>query len=172
MYNFFPEKIYNILKTDPIYIKWGNIINSLKNNNNTSFVKSLTLDYTLLSVDKEQHDTYMSEIIGIIDEKCPEYKTEFFLIMLDLSKRDLLALYNECQYDTETTLFLISQLINTSYADREFAKYINQYVITYNSIPVIERPNYSAYCHIKYLSAASENEMLSVPKDKYFLPTA
>lgn len=169
MYNFFPEKIYNILKDDPVYIKWDNYANSIKNSYTKSFRHSLISDYNTKRT--EVYTDFLKEIGELIDNKCPQYKTQFLLINLDLTKKDLLLLRDNCSYDTETTLFLISQLINTSYIDREFNKYIKEYVELYETISTNNRSTYSAYCNIKYFLLAPEYYMLSKPKDETFLPT-
>lgn len=168
MYNFFPEKIYKALKDHPIYIKWDKYVNDTKKNTKT-FKESLFADYDIKK--SEMYKKYHDEISAIIKNKCPEYYTQYLLVNTELSKEDFLMLYNTCKYDTETTLYLISQLINTSYVDRDYAKYIKQYVITYQSILKEERYEYSEYCHLKYFTLAPEQYMLEVPKDELFLPT-
>lgn len=168
MYNFFPEKIYQALKDDPVYMKWDKYANDKKKTTKT-FKESLFSDYDIKR--SEAYAQYHKDLSAIIKEKCPEYYTQYLLVNIELSKEDFLLLYNTCKYDTETTLFLISQLINTSYIDRDYARYIKQYVVTYESIPVEERHEYAEYCHLKYFTLAPEQYMLQIPKDELFLPT-
>lgn len=169
MYNFFPEKIYNILKDDPIYIKWDTYVNQQKNSVNINFRKSLTADYEVEQTD--EYKNFIKEISNLIDTKCPQYKNQFIILYFDFIKKDLLSLYNNTKFDMETTLILLAQLINTSYVDRDYQTYINLYTTTYETIPTEERSNYEEYCHIRYFLSAPEKYMLTQEKNLSFLPT-
>jgi len=166
MYSFFPEKIYEALKHESNYIKWDNYTTNLKKKF-TTFKQSLLFDYDIKN--SEVFNERFNELSALVDKNCPQYKTQFTVTTLNLPKNELIQLYEETN-DTETKLFILSQIISLSYVDREFTKYIAEYVKLYETIPVSLRHTYSKYCSVKYFAIAPEHYMLNLPKDETFLP--
>ena len=86
-------------------------------------------------------------------------------------KNELLGYYDERhKYDAETTMYLLSYLINCSYDDYTFPQFQKTYVETYEATPIEVRNKFSDYIHLKYINSKVERyAMYDAPRDGTYL---
>ena len=89
----------------------------------------------------------------------------------DMTKNDLLYYYDHrSEYDTETVLYILSYLINTSYQDYTFNTYQKQYHELYEAQDLKTKYQFSTYIHLKYINSKVEDYAINeAPKDETYL---
>lgn len=152
MYLYLPERIYDIIKDEPKYQEINSYIE--KTMISESFEESFYNSDVFVKSEKGM--IYMNELENLIKDKCPQYLDEFDIVMNDsYLKKDLVDMYENNEYDIETKLFLISQIINNSYADNTYQQWMRVYI---ENIPINDEKimkSLASYCHENYMLNSS-----------------
>ena len=170
MINYVPERIYAKIKDDPSFIE----IDKLAKNR---FSKSGTLlDVVMFDNNIKEDDfiykQYNDTLYALVKKYCPEYELQMKITLdNDMTKNDLLYYYDHrSEYDTETVLYILSYLINTSYQDYTFNTYQKQYHELYEAQDLKTKYQFSTYIHLKYINSKVEDYAINeAPKDETYL---
>ena len=170
MINYVPERIYAKIKDDPSFIE----INKLAKDR---FSKSGTLlDVVMFDNNIKEDDfiykQYNDTLYALVKKYCPEYELQMKITLdNDMTKNDLLYYYDHrSEYDTETVLYILSYLINTSYQDYTFNTYQKQYHELYEAQDLKTKYQFSTYIHLKYINSKVEDYAINeAPKDETYL---
>lgn len=170
MINYVPERIYAKIKDDPSF----NEIDKLAKDR---FSKSGTLlDVVMFDNNIKEDDfiykQYNDTLYALVKKYCPEYELQMKITLdNDMTKNDLLYYYDHrSEYDTETVLYILSYLINTSYQDYTFNTYQKQYHELYEAQDLKTKYQFSTYIHLKYINSKVEDYAINeAPKDETYL---
>lgn len=169
MLNYVPERIYEVLKDEPRFNELTEIITDRFSKVGT--LLDVVMFDTNAKADKEIYNYYVNTLTELVNEKCPEYALQLHVTLMQSDKDELLGYYDDRKkYDEETTMYLLSYLINCSYDDYTFPQFQKTYVETYESTPVEIRNNFSDYIHLKYINSKVERyAMYEAPRDATFI---
>lgn len=169
MLNYVPERIYEVLKDEPRFNELTEIITDRFSKVGT--LLDVVMFDTNVKADKEIYNYYVNTLTELVNEKCPEYALQLHVTLMQSDKDELLGYYDDRKkYDEETTMYLLSYLINCSYDDYTFPQFQKTYVETYESTPVEIRNNFSDYIHLKYINSKVERyTMYEAPRDATFI---
>lgn len=170
MINYVPERIYAKIKDDPSFIEIDKLAKD-------RFSKSGTLlDVVMFDNNIKEDDfiykQYNDTLYALVKKYCPEYELQMKITLdNDMTKNDLLYYYDHrSEYDTETVLYILSYLINTSYQDYTFNTYQKQYHELYEAQDLKTKYQFSAYIHLKYINSKVEDYAINeAPKDETYL---
>ena len=169
MLNYVPERIYEVLKDEPRFNELTEIITDRFSKVGT--LLDVVMFDTNAKADKEIYNYYVNTLTELVNEKYPEYALQLHVTLMQSDKDELLGYYDDRKkYDEETTMYLLSYLINCSYDDYTFPQFQKTYVETYESTPVEIRNNFSDYIHLKYINSKVERyAMYEAPRDATFI---
>lgn len=170
MINYVPELIYAKIKDDPSFIEIDKLAKD-------RFSKSGTLlDVVMFDNNIKEDDfiykQYNDTLYALVKKYCPEYELQMKITLdNDMTKNDLLYYYDHrSEYDTETVLYILSYLINTSYQDYTFNTYQKQYHELYEAQDLKTKYQFSTYIHLKYINSKVEDYAINeAPKDETYL---
>lgn len=170
MINYVPERIYAKIKDDPSFIEIDRLAKD-------RFSKSGTLlDVVMFDNNIKEDDfiykQYNDTLYALVKKYCPEYELQMKITLdNDMTKNDLLYYYDHrSEYDTETVLYILSYLINTSYQDYTFNTYQKQYHELYEAQDLKTKYQFSTYIHLKYINSKVEDYAINeAPKDETYL---
>lgn len=170
MINYVPERIYAKIKDDPSFIEIDKLAKD-------RFSKSGTLlDVVMFDNNIKEDDfiykQYNDTLYALVKKYCPEYELQMKITLdNDMIKNDLLYYYDHrSEYDTETVLYILSYLINTSYQDYTFNTYQKQYHELYEAQDLKTKYQFSTYIHLKYINSKVEDYAINeAPKDETYL---
>lgn len=170
MINYVPERIYAKIKDDPSFIEIDKLAKD-------RFSKSGTLlDVVMFDNNIKEDDfiykQYNDTLYALVKKYCPEYELQMKITLdNDITKNDLLYYYDHrSEYDTETVLYILSYLINTSYQDYTFNTYQKQYHELYEAQDLKTKYQFSTYIHLKYINSKVEDYAINeAPKDETYL---
>ena len=170
MINYVPERIYAKIKDDPSFIEIDKLAKD-------RFSKSGTLlDVVMFDNNIKEDDfiykQYNDTLYTLVKKYCPEYELQMKITLdNDMTKNDLLYYYDHrSEYDTETVLYILSYLINTSYQDYTFNTYQKQYHELYETQDLKTKYQFSTYIHLKYINSKVEDYAINeAPKDETYL---
>lgn len=170
MINYVPERIYAKIKDDPSFIEIDKLAKD-------RFSKSGTLlDVVMFDNNIKEDDfiykQYNDTLYALVKKYCPEYELQMKITLdNDMTKNDLLYYYDHrSEYDTETVLYILSYLINTSYQDYTFNTYQKQYHELYEAQDLKTKYQLSTYIHLKYINSKVEDYAINeAPKDETYL---
>lgn len=170
MINYVPERIYAKIKDDPSFIEIDKLAKD-------RFSKSGTLlDVVMFDNNIKEDDfiykRYNDTLYALVKKYCPEYELQMKITLdNDMTKNDLLYYYDHrSEYDTETVLYILSYLINTSYQDYTFNTYQKQYHELYEAQDLKTKYQFSTYIHLKYINSKVEDYAINeAPKDETYL---
>lgn len=170
MINYVPERIYAKIKDDPSFIEIDKLAKD-------RFSKSGTLlDVVMFDNNIKEDDfiykQYNDTLYALVKKYCPEYELQMKITLDDdMTKNDLLYYYDHrSEYDTETVLYILSYLINTSYQDYTFNTYQKQYHELYEAQDLKTKYQFSTYIHLKYINSKVEDYAINeAPKDETYL---
>lgn len=170
MINYVPERIYAKIKDDPSFIEIDKLAKD-------RFSKSGTLlDVVMFDSNIKEDDfiykQYNDTLYALVKKYCPEYELQMKITLdNDMTKNDLLYYYDHrSEYDTETVLYILSYLINTSYQDYTFNTYQKQYHELYEAQDLKTKYQFSTYIHLKYINSKVEDYAINeAPKDETYL---
>ena len=170
MINYVPERIYAKIKGDPSFIEIDKLAKD-------RFSKSGTLlDVVMFDNNIKEDDfiykQYNDTLYALVKKYCPEYELQMKITLdNDMTKNDLLYYYDHrSEYDTETVLYILSYLINTSYQDYTFNTYQKQYHELYEAQDLKTKYQFSTYIHLKYINSKVEDYAINeAPKDETYL---
>ena len=170
MINYVPERIYAKIKDDPSFIEIDNLAKD-------RFSKSGTLLDVVMFDNNIKEDDYIYKqyndtLYALVKKYCPEYELQMKITLdNDMTKNDLLYYYDHrSEYDTETVLYILSYLINTSYQDYTFNTYQKQYHELYEAQDLKTKYQFSTYIHLKYINSKVEDYAINeAPKDETYL---
>ena len=170
MINYVPERIYAKIKDDPSFIEIDKLAKD-------RFSKSGTLlDVVMFDNNIKEDDfiykQYNDTLYALVKKYCPEYGLQMKITLdNDMTKNDLLYYYDHrSEYDTETVLYILSYLINTSYQDYTFNTYQKQYHELYEAQDLKTKYQFSTYIHLKYINSKVEDYAINeAPKDETYL---
>lgn len=170
MINYVPERIYAKIKDDPSFIEIDKLAKD-------RFSKSGTLlDVVMFDNNIKEDDfiykQYNDTLYALVKKYCPEYELQMKITLdNDMTKNDLLYYYDHrSEYDTETVLYILSYLINTSYQDYTFNTYQKQYHKLYEAQDLKTKYQFSTYIHLKYINSKVEDYAINeAPKDETYL---
>lgn len=170
MINYVPERIYAKIKDDPSFIEIDKLAKD-------RFSKSGTLlDVVMFDNNIKEDDfiykQYNDTLYALVKKYCPEYELQMKITLdNDMTKNDLLYYYDHrSEYDTETVLYILSYLINTSYQDYTFNTYQKQYHELYEAQNLKTKYQFSTYIHLKYINSKVEDYAINeAPKDETYL---
>lgn len=170
MINYVPERIYAKIKDDPSFIEIDKLAKD-------RFSKSGTLlDVVMFDNNIKEDDfiykQYNDTLYALVKKYCPEYELQMKITLdNDMRKNDLLYYYDHrSEYDTETVLYILSYLINTSYQDYTFNTYQKQYHELYEAQDLKTKYQFSTYIHLKYINSKVEDYAINeAPKDETYL---
>ena len=170
MINYVPERIYAKIKDDPSFIEIDKLAKD-------RFSKSGTLlDVVMFDNNIKEDDfiykQYNDTLYALVKKYCPEYELQMKITLdNDMTKNDLLYYYDHrSEYDTETVLYILSYLINTSYQDYTFNTYQKQYHELYEAQDLKTKYQFSTYIHFKYINSKVEDYAINeAPKDETYL---
>lgn len=170
MINYIPERIYAKIKDDPSFIEIDKLAKD-------RFSKSGTLlDVVMFDNNIKEDDfiykQYNDTLYALVKKYCPEYELQMKITLdNDMTKNDLLYYYDHrSEYDTETVLYILSYLINTSYQDYTFNTYQKQYHELYEAQDLKTKYQFSTYIHLKYINSKVEDYAINeAPKDETYL---
>jgi hypothetical protein len=170
MINYVPERIYAKIKDDPSFIEIDKLAKD-------RFSKSGTLlDVVMFDNNIKEDDfiykQYNDTLYALVKKYCPEYELQMKITLdIDMTKNDLLYYYDHrSEYDTETVLYILSYLINTSYQDYTFNTYQKQYHELYEAQDLKTKYQFSTYIHLKYINSKVEDYAINeAPKDETYL---
>lgn len=170
MINYVPERIYAKIKDDPSFIEIDKLAKD-------RFSKSGTLlDVVMFDNNIKEDDfiykQYNDTLYALVKKYCPEYELQMKITLdNDMTKNDLLYYYDHrSEYDTETVLYILSYLINTSYQDYTFNTYQKQYHELYEAQDLKTKYQFSTYIHLKYINSKVEDYAINeAPKDETYL---
>lgn len=170
MINYVPERIYAKIKDDPSFIEIDKLAKD-------RFSKSGTLlDVVMFDNNIKEDDfiykQYNDTLYALVKKYCPEYELQMKITLdNDMTKNDLLYYYDhKSEYDTETVLYILSYLINTSYQDYTFNTYQKQYHELYEAQDLKTKYQFSTYIHLKYINSKVEDYAINeAPKDETYL---
>jgi hypothetical protein len=170
MINYVPERIYAKIKDDPSFIEIDKLAKD-------RFSKSGTLlDVVMFDNNIKEDDfiykQYNDTLYVLVKKYCPEYELQMKITLdNDMTKNDLLYYYDHrSEYDTETVLYILSYLINTSYQDYTFNTYQKQYHELYEAQDLKTKYQFSTYIHLKYINSKVEDYAINeAPKDETYL---
>ena len=169
MLNYVPERICEVLKDEPRFNELTEIITDRFSKVGT--LLDVVMFDTNAKADKEIYNYYVNTLTELVNEKCPEYALQLHVTLMQSDKDELLGYYDDRKkYDEETTMYLLSYLINCSYDDYTFPQFQKTYVETYESTPIEIRNNFSDYIHLKYINSKVERyAMYEAPRDATFI---
>lgn len=170
MINYVPERIYAKIKDDPSFIEIDKLAKD-------RFSKSGTLlDVVMFDNNIKEDDfiykQYNDTLYALVKKYCPEYELQMKITLdNEMTKNDLLYYYDHrSEYDTETVLYILSYLINTSYQDYTFNTYQKQYHELYEAQDLKTKYQFSTYIHLKYVNSKVEDYAINeAPKDETYL---
>lgn len=170
MINYVPERIYAKIKDDPSFIEIDKLAKD-------RFSKSGTLlDVVMFDNNIKEDDfiykQYNDILYALVKKYCSEYELQMKITLdNDMTKNDLLYYYDHrSEYDTETVLYILSYLINTSYQDYTFNTYQKQYHELYEAQDLKTKYQFSTYIHLKYINSKVEDYAINeAPKDETYL---
>lgn len=170
MINYVPERIYAKIKDDPSFIEIDKLAKD-------RFSKSGTLLDVVMFDNNIKEDDYIYKqyndtLYALVKKYCPEYELQMKITLdNDMTKNDLLYYYDHrSEYDTETVLYILSYLINTSYQDYTFNTYQKQYHELYEAQDLKTKYQFSTYIHLKYINSKVEDYAINeAPKDETYL---
>lgn len=170
MINYVPERIYAKIKDDLSFIEIDKLAKD-------RFSKSGTLlDVVMFDNNIKEDDfiykQYNDTLYALVKKYCPEYELQMKITLdNDMTKNDLLYYYDHrSEYDTETVLYILSYLINTSYQDYTFNTYQKQYHELYEAQDLKTKYQFSTYIHLKYINSKVEDYAINeAPKDETYL---
>lgn len=170
MINYVPERIYAKIKDDPSFIEIDKLAKD-------RFSKSGTLlDVVMFDNNIKEDDfiykQYNDTLYALVKKYYPEYELQMKITLdNDMTKNDLLYYYDHrSEYDTETVLYILSYLINTSYQDYTFNTYQKQYHELYEAQDLKTKYQFSTYIHLKYINSKVEDYAINeAPKDETYL---
>lgn len=170
MINYVPERIYAKIKDDPSFIEIDKLAKD-------RFSKSGTLlDVVMFDNNIKEDDfiykQYNDTLYALVKKYCPEYELQMKITLdNDMTKNDLLYYYDHrSEYDTETVLYILSYLINTSYQDYTFNTYQKQYHELYEAQDLKTKYQFSTYIHLKYINSKVEDYAINeATKDETYL---
>ena len=170
MINYVPERIYAKIKDDPSFIEIDKLAKD-------RFSKSGTLlDVVMFDNNIKEDDfiykQYNDTLYALVKKYCPEYELQMKITLdNDMTKNDLLYYYDHrSEYDTETVLYILSYLINTSYQDYTVNTYQKQYHELYEAQDLKTKYQFSTYIHLKYINSKVEDYAINeAPKDETYL---
>lgn len=170
MINYVPERIYAKIKDDPSFIEIDKLAKD-------RFSKSGTLLDVVMFDNNIKEDNfiykqYNDTLYALVKKYCPEYELQMKITLdNDMTKNDLLYYYDHrSEYDTETVLYILSYLINTSYQDYTFNTYQKQYHELYEAQDLKTKYQFSTYIHLKYINSKVEDYAINeAPKDETYL---
>lgn len=170
MINYVPERIYAKIKDYPSFIEIDKLAKD-------RFSKSGTLlDVVMFDNNIKEDDfiykQYNDTLYALVKKYCPEYELQMKITLdNDMTKNDLLYYYDHrSEYDTETVLYILSYLINTSYQDYTFNTYQKQYHELYEAQDLKTKYQFSTYIHLKYINSKVEDYAINeAPKDETYL---
>lgn len=170
MINYVPERIYAKIKDDPSFIEIDKLAKD-------RFSKSGTLLDVVMFDNNIKEDDYIYKqyndtLYALVKKYCPEYELQMKITLdNEMTKNDLLYYYDHrSEYDTETVLYILSYLINTSYQDYTFNTYQKQYHELYEAQDLKTKYQFSTYIHLKYINSKVEDYAINeAPKDETYL---
>ena len=170
MINYVPERIYAKIKDDSSFIEIDKLAKD-------RFSKSGTLlDVVMFDNNIKEDDfiykQYNDTLYALVKKYCPEYELQMKITLdNDMTKNDFLYYYDHrSEYDTETVLYILSYLINTSYQDYTFNTYQKQYHELYEAQDLKTKYQFSTYIHLKYINSKVEDYAINeAPKDETYL---
>lgn len=171
MYIFFPERIYEFIKDKECFKRLTSHVEKIMKA--TTFEQAF-YNQNLLLKSNIVMDSY-NEVLDIIKKENKFWYDEVMILYENnYTKEDFVKLYNENidSYDIETKLILLSQIINNSYEDRTFLKWMNIYV---DNMPVDNEDimrSLSKYCHECYMLNRIFIYCNGLPMDEDYLSTA
>lgn len=148
MINYLPERIYQYLKNDATYLEIVKMIEEGKAN-----CKSLkeyndldTLDYH----GEDKVNRVEEKLEAVIDKLCPQYKIDYQVTRGIYTTGELLSFYGNTA-DYESRFILLSAIIDRSYINLEYTKYMEIYNKLYEAMSLEEKLKLTQYPHMKYM---------------------
>ena len=150
MINYVPERIYKIIKDDPDYKSVVGAI-STKKQSCASLKEWVLSDADSFYGDKAAE--YRKTLEDVINKLCPQYLLQYQVNNGDYTADKLLEFYNSKKYDAEYNFFFLSNIINQSYENGLYPKYLEILVADYEALDEATRKSLSNYVHLKYMYA-------------------
>ena len=150
MINYVPERIYKIIKDDPDYKSVVESI-STKKQSCVSLKEWVLSDADSFYGDKAAE--YRKTFENVINKLCPQYLLQYQVNNGDYTADKLLEFYNSKKYDAEYNFFFLSNIINQSYENGLYPKYLEILVADYEALDEVTRKSLSNYVHLKYMYA-------------------
>lgn len=150
MINYVPERIYKIIKDDPDYKSVVEAI-STKKQSCVSLKEWVLSDADSFYGDKAAE--YRKTLEDVINKLCPQYLLQYQVNNGDYTADKLLEFYNSKKYDAEYNFFFLSNIINQSYENGLYPKYLEILVADYEALDEATRKSLSNYVHLKYMYA-------------------
>lgn len=174
MLNYVPERIYEKIKDDPRFISLDEFMNSHFTNTCRTLTDVILLDESLKKFNINDYNNYVETMYNLVKDHCPEFNAQIRLCLDSRANKPmLLNMWDRREieeYDVETQLFILSNLISNSFEDRTFNIYQKMYVSTYETIDPLDYHKYSMYIHLKYMVAKVETHAINdAPRDGSYL---
>ena len=150
MINYVPERIYRVIKDDPMYKEVVAEIEAKKKSCTTlkQWVESDSDEFF-----GENAEFYKKELNDVIQKMCPGYLLQYKVNNGAYSKEKLIEFYNSKTYDAEYNFFFLSNIINQSYEDGTYVIYLDKFVKDYEKLNEDDKMNISNYVNLKYMYA-------------------
>ena len=150
MINYVPERIYKVIKDDPMYKEIVSEIETKKKSCTTlkQWVESDSDEFF-----GESAEFYREELNAVIQKLCPDYLLQYKVNNGAYSKEELIAMYESKTYDAEYNFFFLSNIINQSYEDGSYVTYLDIFVKDYEKLSEDDKMNISNYVNLKYMYA-------------------
>lgn len=151
---YIPERLYRELKDKPKYIELDKRSEAIY-----SEIKTFE-DATKYSIlNNEEVSEIFSELDALVKSAFkdkPNYIEEYFINNGKYSKKEMLDRFytgDPKVYDFENKFYLLSNIINTSYEDETFPKYLGVYTELFESLSAADKQPLSKYIWLKYMYA-------------------
>lgn len=155
MYYYLPERIYNAIIEIPEIKRYLEEIEGqfAAITCFRKYMEQSSEQYSTLLPYRDQLENYIRDYLANKDMKLYE---QFKINNGEYNVEEMLKMFNDDSnknIDVENMFFLLSNIINQTYADHTFEPYIHQYTALYESLTEEQKTSLSKYIHLKYMYA-------------------
>lgn len=155
MYFYFPERIYDIIKEIPKIKEYIEGVEARFEEIDCfrEFIEAQSEEYSKIKPYFDEAEDYIKNYLL---EKDKKYYIQYKINNGDYSIEEMNKMYydiNDESIDLENRFYLLSNIINLSYADHTYEPYLVNYIQLYETLIDEQKQELSKYIHLKYMFA-------------------
>ena len=160
MHHYMPEVLYRKIKQSRYKKEYEEIVNDIvlrfeKCNNLTQRLQYEDINH--IKSDKKANEIY-ERLERFVEKRFPDMLIPYNIQLGKYNKKELLNLFEDMSFDTaeniEIATICLQEILDQSYEDGEYMKYLNLYKEAYEKIKIDIRQRLSTYVHENYIRSA------------------